>query len=340
MLKRLGFAKTRVSGKQKQPYMIIAIDETGDFSPQSDKLSFFVAVLIDQQNGSVGVKHHQFVEWLTTLPKEKFNCNSEVKGSDLSDEELLAFVKQVYNSDPIIRCEVVCMQPNENPEDLMLTFKEIEVSKISRLAELASEDGKEEMAKQYNRMAIWHKNAKKMHYPHFFKLILLRSIIVQAFNTAIGVSILLESLGDNNSDNLLNIQFKIDQDFVRGDDPTIYWKELLRTHFISKTIQNPIPVLDSWKEMEHPFLRKYKSEKDGTLNFNDLFKQSCNFVQSHEHFEVQIADIVGIIINRFHNRDRAVEACKELWTRIQRPTFTKISLNANPDTNIEPEIIE
>lgn len=319
--------------------MIIAIDETGDFSPESEKLSFFIAVLLDQQKGGVAIKQQQFIEWLDTIPQEKIS-NGEVKGSDLTDEELLLFVKKVYNSDPIIRCEVVCLQPSENPEPLMLEFKKIEVLKISRLEELAKADGNYKMAKQYERMAIWHKNARKMHYPHFFKLILLRSIIVQAFNTAIGASIFLELMGDTDSENLLNIQIKIDQDFVRGDDPTIYWKELLRVHFNSKTRQNPIPVLDLWNEKGHPFLNKYQSKKDGTLLFNDLFQHSCNFVESHESFEVQIADIVGIIINRFYNRNRAVEAYNELWVKNKKPNFTRIILNSNPDENIEPEIIE
>ena len=69
----------------------------------------------------------------------------------------------------------------------MKTFKALEFENLMKSAELAKQDGKLEMAKQYERMAIWHKNAKKMHYPHFFKLILLRSLINKAFNTSVGV---------------------------------------------------------------------------------------------------------------------------------------------------------
>ncbi len=311
--------------------MIIAIDETGDFSPASEKLSFFIAALLDQQKGGIDIKHKQFSEWLKTIPKDKFNENGEIKGSDLNDEELLSFVQQVYNSKPIVRCSIVCLRPNENPEALLQRFKEIEVAQIIRLAELARANGKEAMAKQYDRMAIWHKNAKKMHYPHFFKLILLRSLIVKAFTSAIGVSILLEVLGDKDSENLLNIQIKIDQDFVRGADPIIYWKELLRTHFIDATKENPIPSLDAWKENGHPFLEKYKGAEDGTLNFKDIFKNHCDFVDSHKHFEVQIADIIGIIINRFYNRQKAIEAYRELKAIVKIASFTKIVLNPNPD---------
>ena len=60
------------------------------------------------------IKHNQFLEWFKTIPKEKQNSNGEIKGSDLNDDELYEFVKQVYNTDPIVRCEVVCFQPSEN----------------------------------------------------------------------------------------------------------------------------------------------------------------------------------------------------------------------------------
>ena len=105
--------------------MIIGIDETGDFSPESEKLSFFIAVVIDQQKNGAPTKQTQFLKWLESIHSEKFNKKREVKGSDLTDEELLTFVNQVYCSNPKIRCEVVCFQPNENPEPLMKKYKQI-----------------------------------------------------------------------------------------------------------------------------------------------------------------------------------------------------------------------
>ncbi len=319
--------------------MIIAIDETGDFNPDSELHSFFVAILIDQSNNGLEIKQQQFDKWKETIPKEKFNDKGEVKGSDLNDDELLRFVKNVYNPDPVLRQEVVFFLPKENPESLMKIFKEIEVEKLTKVSELAKSEGKVEMAKQYERMAIWHKNAKKMHYPHFFKLILLRSLITKAFNTCVGVSILLEMLGDKESKNLLNIKIKIDKDFVRGDDPTIYWKELLRNSFISSTMENPIPLLDTWKS-GHPFIEKYKHHSNDSLNFKDLFKNNCEFLESHEHFEIQLADITGIIINRFHNRNKAEDAYNELHRVIKKQKLTKLILNNEPNFDTNPTIIE
>ncbi|MEN9549628.1 MAG: hypothetical protein RIR12_2219 [Bacteroidota bacterium] len=319
--------------------MLIAIDETGDFSPESEKASFFVAALFEQQNNGIKIKQKQFIEWFNGIPVEKINKDGEIKGSDLTDDELLDFVQKVYNQDPVLRCEVVCFLPSENPETLVQKFKEIEVKRIYRMSEIAKRKGNVELSKQFEKMAVWHKNAKKMHYPHFIKLVILRNIIAKAFHKAIGVSILLELLNDNNSENLLNLEIIIDQDFIRGNDPTIFWKELLRTYFITKTKQNPLPALDTWKEKGHPFLTKHKNEKDGILNFNDFFKNKCNFVESHKHFEVQIADIIAIIINRTHNRQKAIKAYEELWKIIKRPDFKRIIFNPNfNDSGLEPEI--
>lgn len=319
--------------------MIIAIDETGDFSPDSELFSFFVAILIDQSKNGLEIKKQQFDQWKKTIPEQKFNVKGEVKGNDLDDSELLSFVQNVYNPDPALRKEVVCFLPKENPEFLMKTFKEIEVEKLHKVSEFAKKQGKLEMAKQYERMAVWHKNAKKMHYPHFFKLIILRSLISKAFNTCVGVSILLEVLHDKEFENLLNIKIKIDQDFVRGDDPTIYWKELLRNSFISNTIENPVPLLDTWKN-GHPFIEKYKHHSDDSLNFTDLFKNNCDFLESHEHFEIQLADITGMIINRFHNRKTAIYAYNDLHRVIKKQKMTKLVLNNEPNFDTNPTIID
>jgi hypothetical protein len=303
-------------------------------------LSFFVAVLLDQSNNGIELKREQFKNWFESLPKEKINEKGEIKGSDLTDEELFLFVKSVYNADPIIRQEIVSMHPKENPEELMKQFKKIEVENLTKVSELAKLEGKHEMAKQYERMAIWHKNAKKMHYPHFFKLILLRDIISKSFNVAVGVSILLEMLGDKDSVNLLNIKFKIDQDFVRGNDPTIYWKELLRNHFISNSLKNPIPALDTWKQTGHPFLEKYKGKDDDTYNVRDIIKNNCDFLESHENFEIQIADITGIIINRFFNRNKAIDAYNEMYRLIKKQKMTRLILNREPNFDTNPIIME
>ena len=300
--------------------MIIAIDETGDFTPESEKLSFFIAALIPQQKADEPINQTQFLKWLKSIPDEKLNKNGEVKGSDLTDEELLTFVNQVYYSNIGICCEVVCFQPNENPESLMKKYKQIELARISRKVDFAKDSGKDDIVKLYEGLAIWYKNAKKMNYQHYFKLILLRRLILKSFRKVAKLSLLPETSDFKTLEKYFNI--KIDKDFIRGVDSTKYWKELLKTHFWVNLNKKPLP--QSFK-----------------LNWDDIISEKCNFVESHEHFEVQIADIIGIIINRFLNRNKAVEAFKKLESNLENISFTKISLKPNPnETNIEPITIK
>ena len=181
---------------------------------------------------------------------------------------------------------------------------------------MAKDSGKDDIVKLYEGLAIWYKNAKKMNYQHYFKLILLRRLILKSFRKVAKLSLLPETSDYMTLEKYFNI--KIDKDFIRGVDSTKYWKELLKTHFLYNLNQKPLP---------QPFM----------LYFNDIISKKCNFVESHEHFEVQIADIVGIIINRFLNRKKAIEAFKKLESKLENISFTKILLNTNPDeTNNEP----
>lgn len=292
--------------------MIIAIDETGDFSPNSKLKSFFVGVLLQQQKGKLEIKKQQYELWLKTIPSEKFNSKNEIKGSELDDEELYQFTDMVYTKEPCIANQIICFLPSKNPESLMKSIKKIEVESIEKIVELAIDKEKPEWADFYKKLSIWYKNAKKMNYQHFMKLILLRRLINRSFENAVGVSILYEMVDDSNSENLLNLEFKIDKDFIKGLEAKQYWKELLRNSFHTYNEKNPLPALQKWQENGHPFLNKYKGRTGNRLNFSNLFRENCDFLESDEHWEIQIADITGIIINRYFNRHKAQKAFDNL----------------------------
>ena len=84
----------------------------------------------------------------------------------------------------------------------------------------------------------------------------------------------------------------------------IYWSHYLRKTIQEKLSQKPFPILDTWDE-SHPLLSKYRIEIPGgktAINLNLIFKDNFNFLNSHEHPEIRVADIVAIILNRFWNR--------------------------------------
>lgn len=292
--------------------MIIAIDETGDFSPDSNLKSFFVGVLLQQQKGKLELKKQQYELWLKTIPTEKFNSKNEIKGSELDEKELYQFTEMVYTKEPCVSNQIICFLPSENPESLMKSIKKIEVESIEKIIELAKKKDKPKWIDFYEKLSIWYKNAKKMNYQHFMKLILLRRLINRSFENAVGVSILYEMLDDSNSENLLNLEFKIDKDFIKGREAKQYWKELLRNSFHIYNKKNPIPSLKKWQEVGHPFLNKYKGRTGNELNLSNIFRENCDFLESDEHWEIQIADITGIIINRYFNRNKAQKAFENL----------------------------
>ncbi|GAA3523415.1 hypothetical protein GCM10022393_42840 [Aquimarina addita] len=315
--------------------MIIAIDETGDFSSKSELKSFFVAVLLQQQNGKLALKKQQYELWLETIPKEKFNSKNEIKGSDLNEEELFQFTEMVYTKEPCIINQVVYFSPSENPEELMKSIKKTEVESIQKLVDLAKEKNKPHWEKFYKKLSIWHKNAKKMNYQHFMKLILLRRLINQTFENAIGISIILEMVEDSDSFNLLNLKYKIDKDFIKGQEANQFWKELLRNSFQSFNEKNPLPALDEWQEKGHPFLEKYKGKSETVLFFTELFRENCDFLESDENWEIQIADITGIIFNRYFNKNKAQKAFENLNKCVSNQNITELKLSNTTDVLTE-----
>lgn len=311
--------------------MIIAIDETGDFSSNSELKSFFVGVLLQQQNGKLEIKKQQYELWLKTIPTEKFNKKNEIKGSDLNEEELFQFTEMVFTKEPYIINEVIYFSPSKNPKNLMKSIKKIEIESIEKITELAREQNKPEWMEFYKKLSIWYKNARKMNYNNFMKLILLRRLINKALENAIGISILHEMVDDSKSENLLNLEFKIDKDFISGREANQYWKELLRNSFHKFNKENPIPTLPQWQEKGHPFLDKYKSKTNNELKLTNLFRKNCNFLESDEHWEIQIADITGLIINRYFNSKKAEKAFLNLSKCVKNSNITELNLNNSSD---------
>lgn len=315
--------------------MILGIDEVGDFAINSEQFHFFLVVQLDQNKNGIEIKKKQFSDWLKTIPEEKINDNGEVKGTDLTDEELYEFAKQVIAADPITRILQVRVVPAENPPELIEKFKEIEIGRIQGAIEYYQENGNQQIVKDLQRLIYWYKNR---NYQHVLKMLILHRAISEALNETIGISILLSLLpGNEEEKNLLNIKLKIDRDFINGPHPRIFWGEILRNAIREYSKAKPILVLDTWKDSGHPFLEKYKTP-DGKLNFKDILKENCQFFHSHEHFEIQMADIAGNMVHRYQNRGRCKDAYNKLVEPIMKEQIDIIHLKLNPNPTDDNEI--
>jgi hypothetical protein len=304
--------------------MIIAIDETGDFAPYSKRYNFFVAALLDQTNDMLVQKEEQFNNWKNTVPKEKRTKGNEVKGTELSDEELHSFTMNVLLSEPLIRNVQVRIIPAENSQAVAV-FKEVEAELIEKSISYLKVTRQEKKQTLYERLYKWN---NRRNFQHFIKLGLLQSCISKSLNLAVGTSLVSWIAGSD--DNLMNIAIKIDADFIRKDSERMFFKELLKQSIRNKTEQEPIPMLKELVDSHHPF-SKYIFENN-MINLSDVLGKRCNFYNSHEHFELQIADILGTIIHRYNNYKRCTISIDEMNHILGANGQVKVHLimNKNP----------
>ena len=82
--------------------MVIAIDEVGDFAPYSERYNFMIGALLSRHNDGIARKQAQFEAWKNTIDREKFTRQNEVKGTELSEEELFMFTNEVILTNPIL----------------------------------------------------------------------------------------------------------------------------------------------------------------------------------------------------------------------------------------------
>jgi hypothetical protein len=223
--------------------MIIAIDEVGNFASDSGSFHYFIAVQLDQNKNGIEIKRQQFQAWLDTIPADRKNQHGEVKGKDLSDEQLLQFANQVIATDPLVRITQVRVIPTENSPELIEEYRKIEISRFEKGVELYTKNNRPRIAEAYQQLIHWYKNR---NYEQYLKILILNQTIPEALRKVIGISILLSLLPGNGNDNLLNIKIKIDRDFINGPQPRLFFGELLRSSFRTFTTKYPIPVLDSW----------------------------------------------------------------------------------------------
>jgi|GEM_PF-1028134 len=283
--------------------MIIAIDETGDFSPKSNKYHFFSAVHIANSENKDDLICRRFYNWESSLPASLKNHNGEIKSARLNELQLCGFVDEVLIPEPKIRISSISFIPVENPWRIINKHKFIPQLGINEGIFLFSKLNNSEMVKFIKDFSFWF---RKLNYVGFIKLLLLGNIIYKSFRNTVGISIALAI-----EDELLDIKIKIDELFIKGNEPHLFWHEMLRNQIYNESKNNPLPFSTEWNESEHPFVKKYT--RNGIIDFNDLFSRNCSFAKSHQSFEIRIADTVNTIISKYFNNNQY----KSLYSKIK-----------------------
>lgn len=286
--------------------MRIAIDETGDFSPKSNKYHFFSAVHLLSTGNNLDLIKNKLFEWEKLLPRSLKNHKGEIKGSSLSNDQLDKFIDLVLLSKPKIPISVVTIIPKLNHYAIINKHKQIQLKGILEGIELFKKLGRPEIAKTVNDFFYWF---RKLSYSNFIKIELLGLIIYKSLRVSIGTLI-----SSKKEDELLNLSFIIDEIFLKGFQQNTFWHELLRNQIYSESMKEPLPFLIDWGP-DHPFISKYRN-KDGIMDFNDLFWNNCSFEKSHLNYEIRIADYVNSILSKVFNENIRFERNQEFFNCI------------------------
>jgi hypothetical protein len=283
--------------------MIIAIDETGDFNPDTKNRSFFVAAHIRQRKTLYKMKQRQFFQWENSLPKSLKNQKGEIKSSLLSDEQLTEFARYILREHFFIGITPYCISPSLNHISVIKKHRKINLMGILEGAKELKEEHRDYDARIYDEFGNWFTNLSDAQY---LKILVLGACITKALANTVW-----HAITNRFEDELLRIKYLIDKDFIKEPRHDIFWHELLRNQLYNFSKTTPLPLNEKWKTKGHPFLDKYR--KNGRLNFNELFWKQCAFVSSHEYFEIRIADAAITIISRYHNKGE----CREPYWVVQ-----------------------
>jgi hypothetical protein len=314
--------------------MIIAIDESGDFSPSSSRFNYFVAVLLIEMNGGLAKKKAQFDAWKASIPREKFDAKGEVKGTDLTDEELYTFTKLVLLSLPQVHPVAVRIKPNENSEEVQDFFTAVLLELMDKSIAYFQSSGQEEKVDFYRKLKAWY---QKRNFQQFMKITTLETIIARALEVAIGRSIAIWALTSSDQD-LMHISIMIDEDFISTKSEREYFDETMRQAIHHLTAVHPIPIAREMVEIGHPFVRKYLIGND-RINLAEMMKENMDFLPSNENWPLQIADIYSTIEQRVANKGAALDSMYLITSNFRRLNRTHYRMNPDPDPSTRIEII-
>ncbi len=272
--------------------MLLAIDESGSFGATAKGTHFFVALHIRQKNHLLEQKRAQFLAWEHTLPRSLKSPKGEFKGAALTDAQLLDFAMRVFGTPPAVGITPVAIESSGQTAEIIRKHRHVALVGIREGVKGYRALGRPAVAQTYEEMGNWF---QRLDNGLYLKAVLLGECIVNALINAIG-----HAVSSGYDDELLNLQYIIDRDFVRNTRHLTFWREILRNQLWHITTKKPIPLVKEWRTTGHAFLTKFT--RNGKLDLNELFVNHCAFGSSHEHPELRMADMTATILSRYLNR--------------------------------------
>ncbi len=300
--------------------MIIGIDEVGDFGESSETYNYFVSVLIDQNEDNYRIKNELFKQWESTIPdKFKKNKDGEIKGRDLLEEHLASFYYHVYNNIPSTLCAIIRVNPTGITHERIKTLQDNVLKQIDQQIEsLLTKEDNSKIIKEYGKLRSWYKNR---NYNEILKMECMQVLLSLSFKIALEYGQLTYLLKGDIS-NLQNIRFLIDKDFIKARETTTFYKEIFMQYWQCSANDFKFTIMtDVWTEKEHPIWKVFEKLEDGRAGVKKAFNDKIYFDNSHQHWEVRMADILGTIIHRYENHGKCKLLANELYTQLNTSNY-------------------
>jgi hypothetical protein len=303
--------------------MIIGIDETGNFDPNSKDKQFFTAVSIDQNNGKAHLKRTQFLEWESTIPESNRDSkNGEVKGRNLTARHVEEFFFDVLIKPPRAFFTIIEFDPAQNSVELIDKHKGWNLLQMTDAMNQNQKANRPKTAKGYQQMISWY---SKSNYQRVTKLENLQNLYCYAIHQAFHYGQILCTL-DNYADSNFDFRIIIDKDFIRSKILRDFWDVYMYKFWQTFCQTNKLKVFDDDPNL-HKALGKHFEFDGSNLIMQDTFYSNTTFAESHDHYEIRMADILGNILHRYHNKGQA----QKIWDMILKilllerhvPLYTK-----------------
>lgn len=303
--------------------MVIAIDESGTFNFERDKHKrhLFLAAFIQSENGALQIKKDQFLDWENSLPESVKDNKGEVKGNLLLKPQFSSFLKTVILSQPLVKFHYVSVIPQALGKPLLSKHMDLELRLLKYMADKAPDMGFSK--KKMNFFIEYEKWLNNRNESEFLKMFCLKHCLYNSLGNIAPYAALFDLDSESH-----NISFKVDKAFLSNEN--IYWKQYAIHSIQEYSKISPFPIIDTWTN-SHPFFEKYIIRDNSVqgLNLKKFFTESFDFVDSATNFEIRIADLLAIILNRLWNSSHDYKELADIMSRqkVTRNYHTELRLN-------------
>jgi hypothetical protein len=279
------------------------IDESGSFGWSTPGICLFCGVTIGDQ--AIDSVLERFAAWRRSIIGTR--TSRELKGSELSANQLNSFAYKVLDKEPDIWLTVVGVDTSVTSQIVPRKLCEQASVMFATASERMGEFGNKRQQESYRQLSGWARNRSPQNV---LWMACLEEAIIQILQHCVA-----RFLGPEQATEFETLNIAIDESFIRREEHVVFWREWLRNHLMSHSTKEGILIPRQWREYDHPFLRQFEIHP-GLLNLNKLFVRNTGFFSSAKMAGLQIADICANICYRFYRGEGNFPAYQRLRRRI------------------------